>query len=618
MCGINVIVDKKNQLDSGPIVNMNKATRHRGPDHQGFRKFEMGGYALFMGSNRLKILGLQEQANQPVVSRNSDRCMVYNGEVYNHMDLKKELLSAGYHFETNSDTEVLFYALNEWGIDVLSRLNGMYALAYYDAKQGELHMARDPVGMKPIYYYEDDNYLVSSSEIKGLLSSGLVPKILNESAINNYLQWGYAPKPQTFYQDIHELLPNHKLHFAEGRSKVLPGFLKHQETPEPGSDGLLVEKAKELLNEAVLRHIVCDVPYGLFLSGGVDSTLLLALLTQAGADKVPTFSIAYRQNEGSFGTHDDRYALMASRTLGSQHTELQIDLKVLNRFEEFLDQVDQPVGDSGAFLTYLLSEKARESVKVILSGAGADELFGGYNRHRAYLNYLKNHSLYRLLHKPLKYVGSCLPTGFDHPLRANFRLIKKFVGGLDADPVRTYSNFCSLSELTSLELEGFRVDQNDRFEERFLNGALNHDRNFYLVSDVLAISDSSSMAHSLEMRMPYLDREVYSYFGGLSSLHLLKNGPKWILKDLLKVFMPSSFVERSKEGFGLPLGAWLHKKETHHLFGFVEKPGSIISNFVPDPVIRMFWQEHQSKKEDHSRILWSLMVLNSWLEKNFG
>ncbi len=223
MCGINVIVDKGNKLDSGSITRMNSATRHRGPDHQGFQKFEMGTGTLFLGSTRLRVLGLQDKANQPLVRADSDGVLVYNGEIYNHMDLKNELLSAGYHFETQSDTEVLFYALHKWGVDVLSRLNGMFALGYYNKCLGELVMARDPAGMKPLYYYEDKSSFVSSSEIKGLLSSGLVPKKLNELAVYRYLQWGYVPKPLTFYQDVYELQPNQRIHFTQEKSRLVRG-----------------------------------------------------------------------------------------------------------------------------------------------------------------------------------------------------------------------------------------------------------------------------------------------------------------------------------------------------------------------------------------------------------
>ena len=624
MCGINLLLDRQNRLTSDdPIRRMTEATRHRGPDAQAWLKVEEARQQLFISNNRLKILDLSEQGNQPMQCAEKGKkgerfTLSYNGELYNHFELKNELLRKGYCFRSTTDTEVLLYALAEWGEEVLSRLHGMFAFAFYDKQKSELLLARDRHGMKPLYYFHDRGYLIVSSEIRGILASQLVEKELNEEQIYHYLQFRYAQKPQTFFKNIYELLPGHQIKAHTGTSEIeIKAFpvpkLQPVLTTEPDK---LVQEVEERLTDALFSHLHTDRSVGIFLSGGIDSTLMLAILRNNSSYNLPDcFTIANSPAEAAWGTQDYLWAGRAAKQYDFRHHPLAIDASFLSSFQSFIAEQDQPIGDGAAWISAQLAHFAGQQVQVVLSGAGADELFGGYNRHLAFYQYLKHYQKLRFLLPGLKPLAGVLPAGKWGALRKPLRLWKKVIRELEASPSQTFLNFLRF-EIVEEQFTSSLQQEKGSFTEGWMQAALQHDRNNYLISDILALNDKACMQHSIEMRMPYLSEEVSSYAAALPASLLLAGGRKWILAEILKKHGGGAYVERRKEGFGIPFGLWVKQGKTDFLWDWTSED-HLLFRFVKKVKILDMLRLHKSGKEDFSQELFSLAVLAHWLRKEF-
>lgn len=608
MCGINIIIDKKNTLDESPIRRMNSATTHRGPDATAITKYYKS-ITAYIGNNRLKINDLSDAANQPMVSEDGRYILSYNGELYNYKELKKKYLD-DYSLKTSSDTEVLLYLLITKGQAALPELNGMFAFAFYDSYTEKLIITRDASGIKPIYYYNDENYFIASSEIKGILASGLVEKKLNEKQIPHYLQFKYVKKPETFYSSIFELEEGSFL-IVQDNIITINKYTGTATESKSYSDEELVTTTEKLLQESVQRQLLADVPCGLFLSGGVDSTLLLALIKEQGIKNFPVFSIVNSKEEKSFGTEDFYYASLAAKQYEAEHYELTIDKYNLNQLPEFINSIDQPIGDGATFLTYLLSQQASKHVKVVLTGAGADELFAGYNRHEAFYYYLNNFYNKERLISIIKRFAGRLPYGFEHPFRKHFRLLNKFFSQLDKNPATTYTNFCSSEEFHEVE----EIEAVDKSIEEWMQYGLQKDRHQYLISDILALTDTMTMSSSIEARVSYLDAEVVAFVDSIPPSALLKHDKKWILKRILNKYDGQVFTERTKEGFGMPFGNWIREEQL--LVQELLEKSNLLFNYVDYQKVNQLVKSHLQSKKDYSTELWSLLVLSLWLKKEF-
>lgn len=620
MCGINLIIDKKNRLTSSNIIKMNQALAHRGPDASDWKTFPFGGYRIYLGHTRLKIIDLSDRANQPMTVVPERYYLLFNGEIYNFYELRNTLIDSGYRFTSSSDTEVLLQWLICKGADGLNQLQGMYAFVLIDLHENTLLCARDTAGMKPFFYFENDNYFIISSEISGLLASDLVRRELNTGQVQHYLNFRHAMGPETFFKNVNELSPGHQLTWSD-QLNVLPFHsYSHDEGPPEVYDEKILQKVEELLIDAAGTHLLADVPVGLFLSGGIDSTLLLAIIKAHYAGQYQTFSITHSQNEGSYGTQDGHFARLAARQFGTKHEELEANPGMLQNFQDFIAKTDQPVGDSAALLTYFLSELAGRSVGVVLSGAGADEWFAGYNRHLAYFRYLKNYHKYVRLAQPLKRMAGLLPSGFNHPLRKRFQLLKKFAASIDKDPVITFQNMVSFQSTghDGAFANWHKNAAGSSWVEHYLAQGLAYDRHNYLVNDILAINDNMTMRHGLEMRMPYLSHQLTGYLDSIPAVYLLKKGRKWMLEELLRKYKGQEFINRPKEGFGLPFGNWLRKGKANHLLEFLYKEKSIIFEVGSKEQIINQLKNHSNGKADNTLFLWSAIVLGNWLEIQFG
>ena len=652
---------------------MNSVTCHRGPDATNFIKSRFADslqQTIYIGNNRLKIIDKSDLANQPFISPCGKYIISFNGEIYNYLELKKNL---DVQLKTTSDTEVLLHLLIKYNIDALQMLNGMFGVIFYDGLKNEVTIARDRFGMKPVYYYEDENYFICSSEIQSILSTNLVKKKLNSKQIPHYLSFKFACKPETFYQNIYELEEGHYIKQAPlnppkggtlpspfplgsgvGKSSRVLGRGRCPVDIEPAlreAGGLsskeIINKTETLLINSVEKHLRADVPAGIFLSGGVDSTLLLAIINELGIKNFPSFTIGNTNDKDSFGTKDHYFAGIAAQQYKSDHHHINIDSSIMDYIDKLIVSLDQPIADGAALLTYILSEETKNFITTVLSGAGADEMFAGYNRHAAWYFYLRNRNKLSLINSGLKpalcKLSRCLPTGFDHPLREPFRLISKFIHQIDKDPGKTFVNFTSAEGFDTAPLTaplnppkggtlpfpfplGSGVGKSPLWGDLgglleinyYLNKGLQLDRSRYLISDVLALTDKMAMRHSLEVRMPYLDMELTGFINTIEPEKLFKHGRKWILKKILNNKNGRQYVKRRKEGFGMPFGSWLKEKKCRWVSDTMLKKKHLIYQYVDYNKTCEMINTHLKNKRDYSTELWSLFVLTKWLEKEFN
>jgi asparagine synthase (glutamine-hydrolysing) len=631
MCGIHLILDKQSAPQPKAVGRMVAASAHRGPDAQGCQVVHTPCQVLSLGHNRLKITDLRDAANQPMSTPDGRYWLLFNGAIYNFRFLRSQLRQA-YDFRTQSDTEVLLYWLKENGQAGLAGLDGMYALAFYDCRTERLLLARDQWGMKPLFYAENDKYLVVSSEIRSILASGLVPKEPELGQVAHYLRFKFAQRPGTFYRGIFELEPGVAYASSPGKELGVLGLLPNGEPPEASAaptGAVVLSQLTQALTETVNRHLQADVTAGLLLSGGVDSTLLLALAREAGTTNLPVFTVAYSGEDEAYATRDHHFARQAARQYGAAYHEVPVGRQLLESFWEWLPTLDQPIGDGAAWLTWLLAGEAKKHVKVVLSGAGADELFGGYHRHWAFYQYLKRYGWLRFGAPLLRPVAAVLPNY--GPLR---RLHKLGVQ-LGTRPGETFINFTahlptallreecdtditnSFSHTPSWIAPTHNRAKSDFIEEN-LQHALRCDQHHYLPSDVLAITDRMTMQHGLEARLPYLGQQITGLAQSLPATFRLGPGRKWLLKEVLRQRGGAPYVQRRKEGFGMPFGHWLRTTAGKPLVELLRNQESAIFDVLLYKQVNQMLRGHLSGKCDYSSELWTLIVLAGWLEQEFG
>jgi len=621
MCGINLIIDRTGKDHMKSFKKMMDATRHRGPDSRHIRKIRKDGLNILLGTNRLRVVDQDEGSDQPFSDQEENYFLLYNGEIYNPEEIRNLLIHKGIRFRTFSDTEVLFHFLKQEGEAYIPFINGMYAFVFINLKNNSLTITRDPWGMKPLYYYLDERYFLLSSEIRGILSSGLVRKELNTSQIPYYLRYRYSSPSQTLLKNILQFEKGIEYRFD------LKGFqlLKRPFTPDSAENRKAVlqkdipSQVEQLLVDALISHTQSFRPAGIFLSGGVDSTLLLALSSHHNIPLPYVFSIVNKANDREFGTEDYRYARLAVKQYHPSAEFVEVDESLMNELDDFIGVMDHPIADPAYLLTYKLSAMASERTNVVLSGAGGDELFGGYNRHYAFYRYLKNYKRITmgisLMKRLNRYIPS-LPFIYD---RKKIVLSKKLLNKIDIDPWITYDNFLSFEKLHPSpikEKEALRFSY--EFLSDYLTMALERDRQEYLSDDVLAVNDRASMLESLEMRMPFLDYPLTSFVRQIPAGMLLARGQKWILKELLRKYDGDPYARRSKEGFGFPFGHWIRKPTHEYILQKLTRDNNLIYQFIERDEFLPLIQDHLSRREDNSQEIWSVLILTLWIEKNFN
>lgn len=621
MCGIAGYVSGRIQEGSAVLERMNQAMIHRGPDEEGI--YVNGTHGL--GMRRLQVIDLTG-GSQPIWNEDHTVGIVFNGEIYNFRELREGLLKKGHRFSSRSDTEVIVHLYEEEGVGCLERLNGMFAFALYDTKQGELFLARDRLGEKPLHYYHRNGEFVFASEIKSILAfPGLTPR-LNLEALNLYLTYEYVPAPYTIYEEIYKLEPAHFLILKKGELTLRPYWrpsFRRFEKKFSREEG--VEKLRRHLKRSVEMRTVSDVPLGAFLSGGIDSSLMTAFLAQSSSHRIQTFNIAFE--DPSFD--ESRYSRQVARYLGTDHHEERLTPENLIKiFPEMIQNLDEPFADASAIPTYLLSRFTRRHVTVALSGDGGDELFHGYPTYQA-------HQIARWfprwLAKPAQRLADLLPVS-DGNISFDFKM-RRFAAGLGHEPAVRHQIWLGAFE-PAQKRELFRPEVSQALKEEGEFGPLKEhwghcdssddwdrlchtDLRFYLQDDILFKVDRMSMLHSLEVRAPYLDHELVEFACSLSpGLKLKGLTAKYILKEAARGLLPEKIIHRPKKGFGVPIAKWI-KSDLKEMFQetLSEETISREGLFNPKFVGRLL-AEHLSRRKDHRKLLWTLFVFESWRQKS--
>ncbi len=590
MCGINGVVS--NTASESSIKVMNEILFHRGPDGHGVDIFQN----VALGHTRLKIIDLSDKANQPMTFKNLT--IIFNGEIFNYKDIQKDLISKGYRFETTSDTEVLLKFIHHYGFEKINDLNGMFAFAVYDKEKNKLYLVRDRYGIKPLYIYKDSQKLIFSSEIKAILSQN-VNLTLNQKAIKEYFQFLYIKHPFTPFNEIQKVKPGYiyeidpdTLSIKEKKYyEIFPNEKIHDEKEA-------LSNIEKLLIDSVHLRMISDREVGTFLSGGVDSGIITAIASSFTEKKLKTFSITFKNVSNFFD--ESQYALAVSKRYGTKHYPFEINFdEVIDTLEEIIYYLDEPIADTSTFLNFYISKLAREHVVVALSGLGGDELFGGYNRYQALLltqklSFLKDF-------KFLKNIKSNRTTKIGNLLRA----ISKISNSIEENLCKTYMKMISYEEI----LEFDECDLNN------LNDVFKYDVKYYMNDNLLNFTDKMSMAHSLEVRVPFLDYRLVNFAFTLStSLKVSIFQKKIILKKLAEKYLDKNIVYRKKQGFSAPIEVWLRKKGKEYISSLIDI--DVINKFLSKDIIENNLRLFFDKGVDKSLQIYSYIVFSLWYKIN--
>lgn len=596
---------------------------HRGPDGEGFYVDGPVGLA----HRRLSIIDLST-GQQPMFSRDRNYCIVYNGELYNFREIKSLLVKKGYNFQTQSDTEVIIYAFQEWKEKCLNMLRGMFSFVIWDKSRQTLFAARDRVGIKPFYYYHDHTRFIFGSEIKAILQDKSIDRSLDLSALCEYLQYGYVPSPKTIYSKIFKLPPAHYLSVKAGEgSHSMPSapqpywHLRFEpNTGKKESDWL--EETASTLSESVKLHMISDVPIGAFLSGGVDSSAVSVFMAKF-TDHLKTFTVGLTEE----GYDESSYARYVADTIKSDHFE---EIVTADHIEDLLPRLvwhyDEPFADSSSVPTYYISKVIRDHVTVALSGDGGDEVFAGYQRYGDILQYEEAYeSAYgvgRIIRKGMKSISSIMPPGF---------VGKNYLSYKSLDPVKRYYGMVNVFSsdqirriLPSLSIPSYRTDLFSEYigansGNEFLSKIQNIDMHTYLPENCLTKVDRASMANSIEVRVPLLDHKLIELLAQIPSALRMKDlDKKHILKSVMLRHLSKEVLYRKKRGFSLPMKDWFRNNQAfsgHAVQTIVNS--DLIREYCDLKFIRQMIHEHMHTRKNHSSRLWSLLFLSVWYNDYF-
>ena len=622
MCGIVGIVHLSGgghpALDN--IAVMADTLTHRGPDGQSCYRSPSGRCAL--GHTRLKVIDL-ETGDQPMPNEDGSVQVVFNGEIYNFRALRRELEGRGHHFSTQSDTEVLVHGYEEWGTELPGRLEGMFAFAVWTETTGKLFLARDRAGQKPLFVYEKHGLVIFASEIKAILAAPGVDDTLDPAAVPLYLTYGYVPTPGSFYRSIRKVAPGTTMRVGRDGEIQEERYWRLDFTPRATSTGEAVQRVRELTHRAVERRLISDVPLGAFLSGGVDSTIVVALMSQMMEGPVRTFSIGFADDP----SYDETaFAELASKRFGTDHTKFVVEAGAIDLVDELVHQHDEPFGDSSAIPTYIVSGLTGEHVTVALTGDAGDELFAGYLRflgakiaesipapiarlgNSIGRRLPHNQSFRSLSHRTARFfAAAALPVE-----ERTIRWIGYFDDRLDELLRPDLRNLLSRAEIT----RSFRepLERSSDLSPLARTLALNFET--YLPDDLLVKADRCSMAHGLELRSPFLDRELMEYVAALPDrMKIRGRSLKHVLKEAFRDLLPAEIRTRGKMGFGVPLPIWFRTHWRPLVEDFLLADDARIRDWLEPGPVRGMAEAHFRREADYGHQLWALLTLEKWLRR---
>lgn len=617
MCGIAGFATARRDVDAGPVLAaMASAIAHRGPDDEGFfhADADNGVWRIGLAHRRLAIIDLAA-GHQPLGNEDGSVQIVFNGEIYNFQHLRAELEAAGHRFATHSDTETIVHAYEQWGEDCVARLRGMFAFALWDGRRQRLVLARDRFGKKPLYLCEQGGDLVFGSEIKALLVwPGLRPGV-DPGAVWDYLAYRYVPGPATLFAGVHKLMPGCLAVWERGKLTQRRYF--GPADGDPRSAALLpddpVGAFMERLEEAVRVRMVSDVPFGAFLSGGLDSSAVVALMSRHSNQPVKTFSVGFSESNYS----ELPYAGAIARQFGTDHHELAVDsaqlmahLPALVRFR------DAPVAEPSDIPIYLLSCEAAKRVKMVLTGEGADEFLGGYPKH-VFERYVRPYQMLPgwLRHRLVEPLVQALPYRFRRAKTAIINL------GLERFEERMPRWFGALSwaerqAMTALPAPGGRpagIQFDTPADNTPLRRILYFDQTSWLPDNLLERGDRMTMAASIEARMPFMDHELAAFIATLpDACRVRGRTTKWLLREGMKRILPADILERPKVGFRVPVNEWFRTSMREYLYDHLTGRDSRTRDYYQRPALMRLLDEHVQGRQNHEKLLWAMLSLEIW------
>ncbi|HLN04137.1 MAG TPA: asparagine synthase (glutamine-hydrolyzing) [Bryobacteraceae bacterium] len=614
MCGIAGFTHRDWCVDRERIRGATACLIHRGPDQQGVFHSNI----VSLGAVRLRIIDLAG-GDQPITSNDGDTTIVFNGEIYNHAELRAELSSLGHHFRSRSDTEVLLEAFREWDVECFRRLRGMFAVALWSDSRKRLVLARDRLGIKPVYYYKLGADLIFGSELKAILVHPEVPRKLNLTGLGHYLSLNYVPCPHTLVAGIDKVPPGHWMEWIDGR--VTTGaYWQLRLEPQPH---WTLEAAKEALDDhlrqAVKEHLISDVPLGVWASGGLDSSTLLHYASEQSSTKLKTFSVSFQGH----GFDESRFFREVARVYNTDHCELDLNatLDLTGAIENAAYYSDEPTADAGAVPLWFLSKATREHVTVVLSGEGADELFGGYLTYRADLIAER----LRLIPAPLRRLATralqLWPVSNDK-ISLEYKVKRMMAGSLlPPDEAHCYWNgtFSSAEKFAICQAQShlselYAIGHGDTL--RGIDRYLWFDQQYFLTDNILMKCDRMSMAHALELRPAFLDHRIAEFAASLPNhLKIRGSNQKYVLRELMRGKLPSAVLKRKKEGFDIPVHAWLRGPLRELLLETLNYDTVARSQVFSAEGVQELIKAHLERRRNVGYHLWGLMTLFLWMKR---
>ena len=609
MCGIcGIVYLNGNKVLKNQLKMMTDAMVHRGPDDEGF--YTSGNCGLAM--RRLSIIDLGT-GHQPISNEDNSIWVVLNGEIYNYVEIRQDLEKRGHVFRTKSDTEVIVHLYEEKGLDAVKNLNGMFAFALYDSRNKGLWLVRDRLGIKPLYYGEFKDKLVFSSDLNAL--NKLEKYDVNPASFLRYLGLAYVPTPHTMYYNIKKLPPAHYLLLKNGKVTQIRYWTLPEHQTWNGDHSKVKEKLTELITDSVRLRLRSDVPLGVFLSGGIDSSGLVAFASETGYAGLNTFTINFQGKNGK----DSNYASEVSSQYRTSHREINFGLdSITQELNELIYYLDEPVSDSAIIPSYLLSKIARDSgIKVLLTGAGGDEIFGGYLRHHQ-PRFGSPRWIAENLPKPLRQIIS-LGWNLFQPQRGNRAASSPIAFGLECSGTDLFflkqiidQDF--INSTTEYLQEPYTDLLNKKGRKNYSYVRMELDLNNYLVDDVLSLTDKATMAASIEGRVPLLDHRIVEFaFSIPSDINLKDSQPKGLFKETLKDLLPQNLLNRPKEGFNAPISSWMLESIGNEVFEeLLGSATQFMKEIINFPALEKVLSD-PCKKQTAGHTIFGLYMFNRWL-----
>lgn len=635
MCGIAGAV---NWGDSESLARMLQAQVHRGPDDGGlWETSSQRGDWIGMGSRRLAILDLSPAGHMPMSTPDGNLTIVYNGEIYNYPQLRRTLEGKGYCFRSNSDTEAVLFLYQEHGVECVKHLNGMFAFAIWDDVQQSLFLARDHFGIKPLYYCHKGERLAFASEVKALLQQPEFPRAINYSALHQYLTFLWVPDPLTLFDGVLKLPAGHCAIFKNGELDLVQYWdlrFPSADHPFESDEKTLAVEVRERFRESVKGQMLSDVPLGAFLSAGLDSSSIVALMAESSSEPVRTFTIAFpeKYRRGEVTLDDTDVARRTAAHFNCLHTEIVVEPDVVDLLPKLVWHMDEPTADPAIVAAYLVAREARKDVTVLLSGVGGDELFGGYRKYQAHYLAQRYRRIPSVLRRMMEPAVSALPSLRGTPLKGYVRLAKKLArGGSLPDRERFISDSVYLTDQQKAALYtkparniinghhpwGRHFEYFDRvMDADFLNQMLYLDTKAFMTSLNLTYNDKMSMASSVEARVPFLDWEFAEWvaWNVPPGLKIHGGSTKHILRKAMEPLLPPEVLRQKKAGFFAPVDYWLSKDLREMVDDLLSEKRLADRGLLEPKVVRNYITQHRSGREDWSMQIWQFLTLELWLQ----